>query len=104
MAYTVLMNMAFQQGSRKTGPPYNSKIIDTLPKRIFGRPCGLLHQRLLKDLLAVDFFFKRPTSDEAVYHNSLLLSNAINSVYKTTRVVTVFATFFGKSSASFEIK
>jgi len=36
-------------------------------------------------LLAVDFFFKRPTSDEAVNNNSLLLSNAIHSVYKTTR-------------------
>ena len=75
--------------------------MNTLPKRIFGRPCGLLHQRLLKDLLAVDFFFKRPTSDEAVNYNSLLLPNAIHSVYKKTCFVILLAMFLGKSLANF---
>ena len=77
----------------------HSKIMNTLPKRIFGRPCGLLHQRLLKDLLAVDFFFKRPTSDEAVNYNSLLLSNAIHSVYKNTCFVILLANFGNKHAA-----
>lgn len=94
------------QGVRKIGPPpqlpqhSHSKMIDTLPKRILGQARGLLHKCIFEDLLAIDFFFKRSTSDEAVNDNSLLLSNAIHSVYKATRLVTAFAMFLGKHLAS----
>lgn len=65
-----------------------------LPKRILGQACGLLHKCILEDLLAVDLFFKRSTSDEAVNDNRLLLSNTIHSVYKKHMTVHIF--FLGK--------
>lgn len=77
----------------------------TLPKRILGQACGLLHQCIFEDLLAIDLFFKRSTSDKAVNDNSLLLSNAVHPANKTTKccfsflLLSLLSYILGKDTA-----